>query len=101
MPYSDEQLNNFEFEINNIPDEVLEKINDKDNFYKEIKKFVYLNGLIEATEANFYDYLIGENMADNQIAMRFLLDKVEKNMLLLVLNMETGEIEISNMKYNL
>lgn len=100
VPYSDEQLDNFEFEIKNIPDEILEKIPNKDNFDKEIKKFIYLKGLVKATEANYYDSALAEDLESNKIAIRFSLNNVEKNLLLIVLNMKTGELEISNMKYD-
>lgn len=100
VPYRDEYLDNFDFEIKNIPDEILAKIPNKDNFDKEIKKFVYLKGLVEATEANYYDYAFAEDLESNKIAIRFSLNNVEKNLLLIVLNMKTGELEISNMKYD-
>ena len=100
IPYRDEYLNNFEFEIKNIPDEILEKIPDKDKFDKEIKKFVYLEGLVRATEANYYDYALAEDIQSNKIAIRFSLNNVEKNLLLVVMNMKTGELDISNMKFD-
>lgn len=49
VKYSENQLNNFSFEIKGITDEDLRYINDVDNLNLTVKEYVYKHGLVDAT----------------------------------------------------
>ena len=61
-PYDDSQLNNFDIEIKGLNDEIISNIQNIDNFNYEFKKFVYLNGLVDADIATCVSYTTENNV---------------------------------------
>ena len=59
--YNDAQLNNFDITIEGMEKEIENEIKDMDDFELEFKKFIYLNGLVDANIATIESYEINES----------------------------------------
>lgn len=57
-PYDDSQLDNFDITIEGMNSEISSNIQNMDNFNYEFKKFIYLNGLVDADIATCASYVI-------------------------------------------
>lgn len=96
VKYSREHLDKFEFSINGISDDVLNYIEDVEEFNIEIKEYIYLNGLVKNTSCELTKYEIREN--ENRIGFLFKLDKDDKIQLLVILDLEDDSLEITEYK---
>lgn len=59
--YNSSQLNNFNFELVNMNEEVIKKIKEPDKFRKYMKEYLYKNGKIEADKAEYLSYRTDNN----------------------------------------
>ena len=61
--YTEEDINNFDFEVKEIPEDIISGVVDKDKIIFEIKKYIYENPQITATEAVYKEsrYINQEN----------------------------------------
>lgn len=89
--YSEEQLDNFEVELN-IPYNILKYILNKKEFYLKIKEYLFLNGLVDATKVEYQS--IEENKNNNLVKMLFKLNNPNENNILVVINLNDNSIEI-------
>lgn len=91
--YSEDALDNFHIEIVNLPNEVSEKIVDKDNFIKEIKEYMYFHGLVDATSVEYDIYQIDQE--NNKMAIRFILNNASNTRIITTIDLNNNEIEVS------
>ena len=80
-PYDDSQLDNFDMTIEGMNNEISSNIQNMNNFNYEFKKFIYLNGLVDANIATCADYVIEDgkmqiNMQLNNPAKKDVLATV-------------------------
>ena len=95
VEYSREQLNNFEFEIKGITNEISRYINDLDEFNIEIKEYIFKNGLVDATLAEVQRYEYQENT--NRLGIVFKLNNPKEDKIRVIVN-SNGKIDISEYK---
>ena len=72
--YNDAQLNNFDITIEGMEREIENEIKDMDEFELEFKKFIYLNGLVDANIATIDSYEIN----GNELKINFQLNNPSK-----------------------
>lgn len=85
-------IGDIDFETINIPKEVLKYIKNKDEFDTSIKKFLYRNGLIDASTATLEEYEI--NKENSYIQMFFKLNNTEEKIIVVLLDYKENAIEI-------
>lgn len=78
VAYDRTQLNNFNFTLSNMSDDIKSKISNMDDFLIEMKEYIYINGLVQANEGKFIEY--GSDY-DKYIEAKFLLND-DKNTVL-------------------
>ncbi len=91
VEYSDEQLDNFNFSIVGITEQVKNKISSEEQLNLEIKKYVYLNGLVQATKATLSNY----KEEDNRLYLVFKLNNPEETKLTVSIDLEANSYQIS------
>lgn len=91
--YSEDDLNKFHIEIVNLPNEVTEKIVDKDNFIKKIKEYMYFHGLVEATSVQYDIHQIDQE--NNRMAIRFVLNDASNTRIITTIDLNNNDIEIT------
>ena len=96
VQYNREQLNNFEFEITNIPDVVKSYIDDMNEFTLVVKEYVYKNGLITATVADFERYQVQQE--NNRLGVILKLNNESENKLLVIVNINMQTMIVSDYK---
>lgn len=96
VPYSREHLNNYKFNIENVPENVLNLIADRNEFYLTIKEFIYKNGLVSTTKAEYVKYDF--NQEENNIVIYFNLNDILSTKLKTKVNLNNNSIEVSIMK---
>lgn len=90
VQYNKEQLNNFEFTIS-MPDEVWEHVPNTEDFNMSMKEYIYLNGLVDATEADFRGYNIQEDT--NILTIMFELNNFDKVEFKVEINLNNNQIQ--------
>ena len=90
--YNPEQLNNLDINVTDIPQEIKEKVNEKD-LITSIKEYMFKNGLVDATIAKYDNHRIDETQ--KQIKVRFILNNDDNNVLYVIINLNTNEIKIT------
>ena len=95
VKYSENQLNNFSFEIKGISDEDLKYINDVDNFNLTVKEYVYKHGLVDATigEVQKSEY----QESTNRLGIILKLNNPNEDKLRVIVS-SGNKIDISNYK---
>ena len=73
--YTREHLKEFNFNIDNIPSDITQYINNMEEFNNRIKEYVYLNGLVDASYAKYDKYEIN----DGEILIIYNLNNQEKS----------------------
>lgn len=86
--YNDAQLNNFDITIEGMEKEIENEIKDMDDFELEFKKFIYLNGLVDADIATIESYEINEN----KLTINFQLNNSSQTKMI-------GIVDINEQKY--
>lgn len=86
-------IDKIDIKIENIPNDLVEKIKNQKEFYFKIKQYIFLNGLISAKTANYEKYQIEENI--NKLAIRFKLDDEFSSKIIVVVDLNNGNIEVS------
>ena len=94
VQYNPEQLNNLKIKIENIPQEVIERIDDEKKLINSIKEYVFFRGLVDANIAKCDNYRINEE--DKQIKLRFVLDNSDKDTLLVLIDLSNNKINITD-----
>lgn len=95
VKYSENQLNNFSFEIKGITDEDLKYINDVDNLNLTVKEYVYKHGLVDATigEVQKSEY----QESTNRLGIILKLNNPNEDKLRVIVS-SGNKIDISNYK---
>ena len=95
VKYSENQLNNFSFEIKGITDEDLKYINDIDNLKLTVKEYVYKHGLVDATigEVQKSEY----QESTNRLGIILKLNNSNEDKLRVIVS-SGDKIDISNYK---
>lgn len=95
VKYSENQLNNFSFEIKGITDEDLKYINDVDNLNLTVKEYVYKHGLVDATigEVQKSEY----QESTNRLGIILKLNNPNEDKLRIIVS-SGDKIDISNYK---
>ena len=88
--YTKEQLNNFNFNIDNVPNDISQYIEDSEEFNIKIKEYVYLNGLVDASLAKYAEYEI----TDDKILIIYNLNNQEKTNLYVSINIANKNSQI-------
>lgn len=91
-PYTEENINNINLQIDGITDEMQEYLNDIDTFEYNIKEYVYLNGLVQADTATITNYNV-----ENGTTMNMVIElNDDKNTILnVVINLSDNTYDIS------
>ncbi len=89
--YSREQLNNFDFEIDDIPEEIKNYIKDKEEFNIKVKEYTYKKGLVDASHATFETY---EMQEENKLLITFELDDEYKTKIFIRININNNSMQI-------
>lgn len=92
VEYSREHLNNFEFELKGITNEISKYIEDSDEFYIQVKEYIYKNGLVDATSAEVQKYEYQESTS--RLGIVFKLDNPKEDKIRVIVNPD-GKIDIS------
>ena len=85
--YSKEELNRFEFNIIDIPNELQSYINNINDFNMNIKEYIYKNGLVQASVAK---------QETNVILITFSLNDENKTNLFVKINFNDNNMQISD-----
>ena len=88
--YNREHLNVFEFDIDNIPSEVLKYIDNIDEFKNKFKEFIYLNGLIDASIATYKELEVLEE--DHCAWILYTLNNEKQTNIDVTINLENHNI---------
>lgn len=89
--YNDAQLNNFDITIEGMEREIENEIKDMDEFELEFKKFIYLNGLVDANIATIDSYEIN----GNELKINFQLNNPSKTQMTCIVNISEQKYEFS------
>lgn len=87
-PYNDAQLDNFDIKIEGMKSEIKKEIKNMNTFELEFKKFIYLNGLVDADVATITSYDIN----DNELTIKFQLNNPNRTQI-------TGIVDLSEQEY--
>ena len=60
--YNSENLNNFDFKIVTISEEILKNIKNIDTLSYYMKEYLYKNGIVEANKAEYIAYSLNNNI---------------------------------------
>lgn len=93
VKYDNSQLDNIEFTVTNIPNEAINYVINIESVKKQIKKYVYLNGLVDSTIANYKTHQIQEE--NGKIAILFELNNKKKTQLVVIVNKKNNLVEIN------
>ena len=88
--YTKETIDSLEFKIEGMPDEVLNYINDINEFEYKVKEYIYLNGLIDASVASYKEYEIMEE--ENGICITFSLNNENQTIMDVTINLEDNSL---------
>lgn len=72
--YSKEHLKYMDFEVINLGSDITNRIKNINQFFLDMKEYIYLNGLIEANRAEF----INIDETENKIILEFRLNNPKK-----------------------
>lgn len=89
--YEVSQLDNFEFEILGLNDEILSEINI-DTLKLEMKEYVYLEGLVDANQALLQNW----NTDNNVLYLEFLLNNENNTIINIEVNLSTNRYTITS-----
>ena len=89
--YNDAQLNNFNITIEGVKKEIEKQIKDMDEFELEFKKFIYLNGLVDANIATIESY----NINGNELEINFQLNNPSQTKMTCIVNISEQTYEFS------
>ena len=87
-PYNDAQLDNFDIKIEGMKSEIKKEIKNMNTFELEFKKFIYLNGLVDADVATITSY----DLNDNELTIKFQLNNPNRTQI-------TGIVDLSEQEY--
>ena len=93
--YSQDQLNNFSFELKGLTDDNLKYINNIDNFNLSLKEYIYKHGLVDATigEVQKSEY----QESTNRLGIIIKLNNPKEDKLRVIIS-SGDKIDISNYK---
>lgn len=89
--YNDTQLNNFDITIQGMKKEIEDEIKDMEDFELEFKKFIYLNGLVDANVATIEIYEIN----GNELKINFQLNNPARTQMTCIVNISEQKYEFS------
>lgn len=89
--YNDAQLNNFDITIERMEKEIEKEIKDMDDFELEFKKYIYLNGLVDANIATIESY----NINGNELKINFQLNNPSATKMTCTVNISEQTYEFS------
>lgn len=89
--YNDAQLDNFDITISGMEREIEKEINDMDDFELEFKKYIYLNGLVDANIATIESY----NINGNELKINFQLNNPSATKMTCTVNISEQTYEFS------
>ena len=92
QPYNRNQLNNFEFEVGNMTEEVTNKIDNIDEFKIQMKEFIYKKGLVQANKAK---YIQNKQDEEGNIIAIFKLNNTKETIIYANLKSKEGKYEFS------
>lgn len=84
--YSDTQLESLDIEIVGSNQELEEIIYDMEEFDLEIKKYIYLNGLVDAKTVTITNWILNDNI----LTINLNLDDANKTSIELNINVDDG-----------
>lgn len=87
--YNSEHLNNYDFSIIDMDQDIKEKINNLDDFTFQMKEYIYLNGLVGGHTAKYINYTKNEK---NVIKLEFILNDSEQTNIF-------AEVDLNNNTY--
>lgn len=87
--YNDTQLNNFDITIEGMEKEIEKEIKDMDDFELEFKKYIYLNGLVDANIATIESY----NINGNELKINFQLNNPSATKMTCIVNISEQTYE--------
>jgi len=96
--YNQEQLKNLDISISNIPENVSKYILNKEEFDLNIKEYVYLNGLVDATKVEYKKY--EEDKEKKIVKIFFQLNNTDKNSFMVILKLNDNSIEIIDNEFS-
>lgn len=88
--YSREQLKNVQTQIEGLSQEITSNIKDIDEFNTNLKEYIYLNGLVDATTAKVEEW----NITDNKLEIKIHLNDINNTTIKAVVNLETNTSEV-------
>lgn len=96
VEYSTEHLKNFKFEVINVDSNVKSKIPYYDTFIFKIKEYLYLNGLVQASTAEFVNF---ESNSTSMI-LKFKLNNPKQTIVTAKINLQDNTYTFSD-NYNI
>lgn len=96
VEYSTDHLKNFEFKVINVDNKVKNLIPQYDMFTFKMKEYLYLNGLVQASTAEFVDF----ESNDNNIIIKFKLNNPKQTIVTAKINLQDNTYIFSD-NYNI
>lgn len=87
--FNSDHLNNFNFSIVNMNEDVLNNIKDISKFKNSMKEFLYKNGNVDCNEAKYISY----ELNDNIITIKFKLNDSKESRLIAKINLQSETYE--------
>ena len=87
--FNSDHLNNFNFSIVNMNEDVLNNIKDISKFKNSMKEFLYKNGNVDCSEARYISY----ELDDNIITIKFKLNDSKESRLIAKINLQSETYE--------
>lgn len=89
----EDSISKFNIYISDVPKDIQRYIKDKNEYIKQIKIYMYFNGLVDATRVEYVTSKFSEEL--NKIGVKFKLNDVGNTILKVILDLSTQEIEIT------
>ena len=86
--YSQSDLDNYEFKISGMDEELIKKIPNYDDFTLRLKEYTYKKGIIQGNNAQFVEY--DENKMTNILSIVFNLNDKNKTKIVALIDLKTN-----------
>lgn len=90
--YTKEHLQDIDFEVTNLSNNITSKIKNVNEFFLDMKEYVYLNGLVQANIAE----CININESEGKIIAEFRLNDPKKTIITATINLEDNTYTFSD-----
>lgn len=86
--YDRSHLNNIDLNLYGMTDDLLKKVKDEDNFYIELKEYIYLKGITDAKNVTVKDW----NIEKDKLIIKFQLDNSSNDNIRAIMDLDTKDI---------